>query len=177
MDHNHSSHCTNFHQIADQDASWRIAPPPASDEMTVPATQPFSSSDLGTRANEEVVPQPRGQSAMKQSSTDRNLQTTDRRNKTKAACLACRECKTKCDGLRPHCNTCSEKGRISEYAVQKGMSYHEATKEGLQYYTSVLELLRSCDGMDCEQILQALRDHDELSEAVGFVHQHWLGDG
>ncbi|KAI5272062.1 hypothetical protein E4T47_04695 [Aureobasidium subglaciale] len=175
MDPNHSSY--HFHQIADQDASLKLAPLLANDPMAVPAVQAFSSSGLGNHTTQNTNQQPRKRLASNQSSVDRIKQTKDRRKQIKAACLACRVRKTKCDGLRPHCNTCSEKGRICEFAVQEGMSYHEATKERLQYYTSVLELLRSCDGMECEQILQALRDHDGLSEAVRFVYRHWLGDG
>lgn len=113
-----------------------------------------------------------------------------KRTQTKAACLGCRQRKSKvglrvrfvlscntvtdsrlhqqCDGDRPSCKMCLERNSKCEYSVEEGKTQQQATKEQLRSYKDVLSLLRSCSPKESEAILHILKNMD-LNAACRFI--------
>ncbi|KAG9948110.1 hypothetical protein KCU85_g5229, partial [Aureobasidium melanogenum] len=91
-----------------------------------------------------------------------------KRTQTKAACLGCRQRKSKCDGDRPSCKMCLERNSKCEYSVEEGKTQQQATKEQLRSYKDVLSLLRSSSPKESEAILHILKNMD-LNAACRFI--------
>ncbi|KAG9628012.1 hypothetical protein KCU61_g6128, partial [Aureobasidium melanogenum] len=94
--------------------------------------------------------------------------STTKRTQTKAACLGCRQRKSKCDGDRPSCRMCLERGSKCEYSVEEGKTQQQATKEQLRSYKDVLSLLRNSSPKESEAILHILKNMD-LNDACRFI--------
>ncbi|KAG9696525.1 hypothetical protein KCU69_g8456, partial [Aureobasidium melanogenum] len=99
---------------------------------------------------------------------DKPSKSTTKRTQTKAACLGCRQRKSKCDGDRPSCRMCLERGSKCEYCVEEGKTQQQATKEQLRSYKDVLSLLRNSSPKESEAILHILKNMD-LSDACRFI--------
>ncbi|CAD0087994.1 unnamed protein product, partial [Aureobasidium vineae] len=82
-----------------------------------------------------------------------------KRTQTKAACLKCRQRKSK---------MCVEKNSKCEYSVEEGKTQQQATKEQLRSYKDVLALLRKSSHKESDAILHILRNMS-LDDACRFI--------
>jgi hypothetical protein len=106
-----------------------------------------------------------------------------KRRQTKAACLACRQRKSKvcisqtippilkkqCDGQRPSCKICVSKKVTCNYSVKQGKTQQQATKERLKSYKEVVALLRQSSEKECEGIVRILQSRGSLEDACGVI--------
>ncbi|KAI5244149.1 hypothetical protein E4T42_07194 [Aureobasidium subglaciale] len=105
----------------------------------------------------------RGSSAF---STQANTQTRHRGKQTKAACIPCRKRKSKCDGIRPSCKSCSSKATPCAYSVIPGVTQQQAVKNQLDAYKYVLNLLREGNKDDCDKLVLEIKKGESLTDAI-----------
>ncbi|KEQ91755.1 hypothetical protein AUEXF2481DRAFT_450932 [Aureobasidium subglaciale EXF-2481] len=105
----------------------------------------------------------RGSSAF---SSQANTQTRHRGKQTKAACIPCRKRKSKCDGIRPSCKSCSSKATPCAYSVIPGVTQQQAVKNQLDAYKYVLNLLREGNKDDCDKLVLEIKKGESLTDAI-----------
>ncbi|KAI4755351.1 hypothetical protein E4T52_08296 [Aureobasidium sp. EXF-3400] len=92
-----------------------------------------------------------------------------RRRQTKAACLGCRQRKSKCDGGRPSCKICTDRKTTCNYSVEQGKTQQQATKDRLKCYKEVVALIRKSSQKDSEAIVHILKSMDSLEDACRLI--------
>ncbi|THZ10421.1 hypothetical protein D6C95_00574 [Aureobasidium pullulans] len=122
-------------------------------------TPSHSTSDSSTSISPVLAPRP----------NSGVVKSKPRRRQTKAACMACRRRKSKCDGGRPSCKICTDKAISCQYSVEEGVTQQQATKEQLKSYKYVLALLRNSSSRDCDAIIHILKSMEDLNDACRFI--------
>ncbi|THX47555.1 hypothetical protein D6D06_09565 [Aureobasidium pullulans] len=89
----------------------------------------------------------------------------------KAACLACRKRKSKCNGDRPSCKLCIARATDCGYTVDAGLSQRQAMNQRLEAYKYVLDLLRQGSVTECRTLLLSLKSHGSVAEAVESINR------
>ncbi|KAI5272060.1 hypothetical protein E4T47_04693 [Aureobasidium subglaciale] len=100
------------------------------------------------------------------SSSQTNTQVRHRGKQTKAACIPCRKRKSKCDGIRPSCKSCSSKATPCTYSVIPGVTQQQAVKNQLDAYKYVLNLLREGNKDDCDKLVLEIKKGESLTDAI-----------
>ncbi|KAI4733598.1 hypothetical protein E4T50_15844, partial [Aureobasidium sp. EXF-12298] len=100
-------------------------------------------------------------------SSHQNRRRSEHKQKPRASVVG-NENQRLCDGDRPSCKMCLERGSKCEYSVEEGKTQQQATKEQLRSYKDVLSLLRNSSPKESEAILHILKNMD-LNDACRFV--------
>ncbi|THX69344.1 hypothetical protein D6D05_09051 [Aureobasidium pullulans] len=130
-----------------------------------PRTQPISCIQRNNDSH-EIVPRQHKQSIRV------------RGPPVKAACLACRKRKSKCNGDRPNCKNCIDRATDCEYTVAAGQSQRQATNKQLEAYKYVLDCFRQGSVSECRGLLLSLKSHGSVAEAVEYINRdRWTREG
>ncbi|KAG9560207.1 hypothetical protein KCU71_g7328, partial [Aureobasidium melanogenum] len=103
-----------------------------------------------------------------------NDSSKPKRRQTLAACRPCRKRKSRCDGARPRCNTCTDKATPCAYSVEEGKTQQQASREELKAYRSIVFMLRRASPPDTEVILRCLKQFDDVNEAVKSIESDMM---
>ncbi|KAJ9134028.1 Nitrogen assimilation transcription factor nit-4 [Pleurostoma richardsiae] len=89
-----------------------------------------------------------------------------RTNVVAQACRFCRQNKAKCDGMRPRCATCVDKGRPCGYEGEAGQSRQAAMKSRLDTLERLFAQLQTRPTDEAGHLLQRIRSTEDLASLV-----------
>ncbi|THW71603.1 hypothetical protein D6D19_07248 [Aureobasidium pullulans] len=136
----------------------------------IPATVPPDSVSI--RLQTQQNPHPKQNNTSYDSDSHQHKQLVRVRGPlVKAACLACRKRKSKCNGDRPSCKICTDRATECEYTVNPGQSQRQAMNKQLEAYKYVLDLLRQGSVTECRTLLLSLKSHGSVAEAVESINR------
>ncbi|THY15750.1 hypothetical protein D6D00_09206 [Aureobasidium pullulans] len=143
----------------------------------IPATVPPDSVSI--RLQTQQNPHPKQNNTSYDSDSHQHKQLVRVRGPlVKAACLACRKRKSKCNGDRPSCKICTDRATECEYTVNPGQSQRQAMNKQLEAYKYVLDRLRQGSISECRDLLLSLKSYGSVAQAVEYINgDRWMREG
>ncbi|KAK3383676.1 hypothetical protein B0T24DRAFT_58979 [Lasiosphaeria ovina] len=113
-------------------------------------------------------------------SSDPNYATSSKRRKrqaTTAACSACRRRKSKCDGIRPRCSICKERGTECEFDTNAAETHAQALKRKFgelqsqkSTFEQIYDVLQSRPDHEAREVFQRIRRGADAANILRHVN-------
>ncbi|KAJ9150367.1 Nitrate assimilation regulatory protein nirA [Pleurostoma richardsiae] len=99
-----------------------------------------------------------------------------RLNRVTHACLACRQHKSKCDGARPTCRMCRDKGRDCEYRARVDQAGFDAVKARMEALENLINTLRVSPPDTADGLFRRIRSAADLPSLLQSQEEDVAGE-
>ncbi|KAJ3457933.1 hypothetical protein MRS44_012042 [Fusarium solani] len=87
---------------------------------------------------------------------------------TQLACDSCRRRKIRCNGERPHCRACQQRGEVAPCVYADSRGQRQPAEESEQL-AKLFELIKSVSERQALDILRIIRSHDDIKDIMSIV--------